>query len=489
MRIRHLLAYSLCFLLPAATALGGVRRVTFTEDASVFRNPGQGWSSMGGESSLRRMEKLVNVGAIYARLTWAQLEPREGVYDWKPLDDLLACGERHGLPVSFRIMCVNRSGGPEYDTPKWVFDKGARQDPFEIGVRPWRKTGTSPLAAQPKHAPHFDDPIFLEAHERFIKALGGRYDGNPLLGGLDLGSYGNWGEWHCSGLPPNVPEKLCRDAEGRILDPQPKRAYVASRTYPLEIRTRYADAYLNAFRKTPLVFMSDDWEVMKHALGEGPLPRVGFRRDGVGSPWHFTRWIGTAPYTALPGMGTVWRTKPVWFEFYARAGDMRKRGWDIPFSIEWMLTNHVTVVNTCPFVPETLKDDDPLRPLMRRIDLYAGARLVPASASVTFENGVLSVSLAGENKGVAPIHLPYEAVYAFKSADGQTVAEHVSASDPTTWLPGPFSLADDLTPPPGFAEGRLTLVLRLRHTGGKFRDFRFAARERDETGALILVRN
>ena len=92
MRIRHLLAYSLCFLLPAATALGGVRRVTFTEDASVFRNPGQGWSSMGGESSLRRMEKLVNVGAIYARLTWAQLEPREGVYDWKPLDDLLACG-------------------------------------------------------------------------------------------------------------------------------------------------------------------------------------------------------------------------------------------------------------------------------------------------------------------------------------------------------------------------------------------------------------
>lgn len=235
--------------------------------------------------------------------------------------------------------------------------------------------------------------------------------------------------------------------------------------------------------------MSDDWEVMKHALGEGPLPHVGFRRDGVGSPWHFTRWIGTAPYTALPGMGTVWRTKPVWFEFYARAGDMRKRGWDIPFSIEWMLTNHVTVVNTCPFAPETLKDDDPLRPLMRRIDLYAGARLVPASALVAFENGVLSVSLAGENKGVAPIHLPYEAVYAFKSADGQTVAEHVSASDPTTWLPGPFSLADDLTPPPGFAEGRLTLVLRLRHTGGKFRDFRFAARERDETGALILVRN
>ena len=182
-------------------------------------------------------------------------------------------------------------------------------------------------------------------------------------------------------------------------------------------------------------------------MGDGELPRVGFRRDGVGSPWHFTRWIGTVPYTALPNMGDVWRTRPVWFEFFAGATDMRSRGWDIPYSIEWMLTNHVTVVNTGPFRPEGLQADDPLLPLLRRIDLYAGARLVPTSASTRLENGVLTISLTGENKGVAPIHLPYEAVYAFQSTDGRIVAEHVAASDPTTWLPGPFILSGKLTPP------------------------------------------
>ena len=47
---------------------------------------------------------------------------------------------------------------------------------------------------------YFDDPIFMEEHEKFIKALAARYDGDPRLGGLDLGSYGNWGEWHCTSL-------------------------------------------------------------------------------------------------------------------------------------------------------------------------------------------------------------------------------------------------------------------------------------------------
>lgn len=454
---------------------------SFTEDTSVFCNPGQGWSTMGGESSLRQLEKIVNIGSIYMRLPWSALEPQDGIYNWKPLDDLLACGEKHGLPVSFRIMCVNRSGGPEYDTPQWVFDKGAAQDPFEIALRPWTRNGDAPLNAYPKHAPHFDDPVFLAAHDAFIQALAARYDGNPLLAGLDLGSYGDWGEWHCGGLPPNVPAHVARDEQGRVLDPQPKPKYVPAHVYPLAIRRHYADVYLTNFKKTPLVFMSDDWEVMKYALGEGS-PRVGFRRDGVGSPGHFKRWIGTKPYTALPNMGEVWKSRPIWFEFYGSVDMMRDRGWDIPYSIDWMLTNHVTVVNTCPFNPKTLSDDDPLRPLLHKIDLHAGARLVPRTVAFSMVDRNLQVTLNGVNKGVAPIHLPYEAVYTFKSPEGKILAEHISTTAPTTWRPGPFVLSDTLSTP----DTPFRLTLRLRHKGGKLRDFRFAAHERDATDALIL---
>lgn len=44
----------------------------------------------------------------------------------------------------------------------------------------------------------------MAEHKRFIAALGQRYDGNPLIAGLDIGSYGHWGEWHCHGLPPDT---------------------------------------------------------------------------------------------------------------------------------------------------------------------------------------------------------------------------------------------------------------------------------------------
>jgi len=56
---------------------------------------------------------------------------------------------------------------------------------------------------------------------------------------LDIGSYGIWGEWH------------------------------TSHPSPVEVRKKIVDLYLQAFRRTPLVFMSDDAEVLKYALAHG----------------------------------------------------------------------------------------------------------------------------------------------------------------------------------------------------------------------------
>jgi hypothetical protein len=69
---------------------------------------------------------------------------------------------------------------------------------------------------------------------------------------LDISSYGIRGEWH------------------------------TRHPAPLAVRRQIVDLYLRAFPRTPLVFMSDDAEVLPYALSKG----TGFRRDGVGSPWH-----------------------------------------------------------------------------------------------------------------------------------------------------------------------------------------------------------
>ena len=49
----------------AACAMAGT--VTFTEETGVIRNPGQGWSTMGGKWSFDQSDPVVNVGSVYCR--------------------------------------------------------------------------------------------------------------------------------------------------------------------------------------------------------------------------------------------------------------------------------------------------------------------------------------------------------------------------------------------------------------------------------------
>jgi len=110
---------------------------------------------------------------------------------------------------------------------------------------------------------------------------------------------------------------------------------------------------------------------------------------------------------------------------------------------------------------------------------------VPLKAEVRRAGRRVSVALAGVNKGVARIHLPYVAQVVVTDAAGREVTVHDAAADPGTWLPGPFRLVDafDL---PSAAPDELNLAVRLRHRAGVFRDFRFAARETAPDGSLPL---
>ena len=73
--------------------------VTFTEETGVIRNPGQGWSTMGGKWSFDQTDPVVNVGAVYCRFSWRSFEPEEGRYDWRKIDDLLAFAASKGFQL------------------------------------------------------------------------------------------------------------------------------------------------------------------------------------------------------------------------------------------------------------------------------------------------------------------------------------------------------------------------------------------------------
>lgn len=131
------------------------------------------------------------IGSIgYSRFNWSEIEPQENVYKWELIDDCFASWANAGRQFSFGVMCAN-THGPEYVTPKWVFDAGARYVSMEL-------TPNSPYGGTPgkKVAPVFDDPVFLKKLRKFIMAMGKRYDGNRAIAFIDIRSYGNWGEGH-----------------------------------------------------------------------------------------------------------------------------------------------------------------------------------------------------------------------------------------------------------------------------------------------------
>ena len=452
---------------PVADEPSALRHLRFTEDTGVFRNPGQGWSAE--KWALAKSDEIVNVGAMYGRFDWAALEPEEGVYDWTRIEETIELGVSKGIPSTFRVLCASSYTKTGWATPKWVFDKGAKDDPF---VNTMEIKGEMVDVVQ--HTPIFDDPVFMEAHRKFLAALAARYDGDPRIAGFDIGSYGHWGEWHCFGLPPDT---------NRYSKATQKGPPVPPRVYPPEIRRQYADWYLDSFRKTPLVFMTDDWETFKFALGEDAIPRVGIRRDGVGSPHHYTRWIGKPPYDAIPHMADVWRHKPVWFEFFTGVPVMKRKGWDLGYSVDWMLTNHVSLIRCSPW---DLGNDPEDFDILRKIDLYAGARLVPREADVWRKGRRIAVRLVGENIGVARIYLPYALQFVVADAGGRELLVHESSVDPGAWLPGPFAVVERFLLPDGVDATDVRLSVRLRHRPGVLRNFRFAALESATDGSLPL---
>ncbi len=85
--------------------------------------------------------------------------------------------------------------------------------------------------------------------------------------------------------------------------------------------------------RTPLVQMSDDAQALAYAIGHG----AGYRRDGVGSPWHERTWIGSKKYAAVKGFAENWKSAPVVFEWFGPYDFLMRRKWSFDRAVEFML--------------------------------------------------------------------------------------------------------------------------------------------------------
>ena len=131
---------------------GSTVTVQPTEIDDILYNPGMGFADfhLGFGNPPLPPSQHPRPTVAYFRWSWADLEPAEGQYDFVLVDSVIAQAKAKGETLAFRIMTDYGIG-----SPRWLLDKGVASVKVRDGV-----------------FPEYNNPIFLDFHERLIRASG-----------------------------------------------------------------------------------------------------------------------------------------------------------------------------------------------------------------------------------------------------------------------------------------------------------------------------
>jgi len=381
-------------------------------------------------------------GTAQFRWYWDTLEPEDGQIRFGMIDSMIAEAVANEQRINIRVMCQN--GEPR--VPDWLRTAGAKGDYYSDGTG-WQ--------------PDYGDPIFLERHEKLIKALAERYDGHPAVDFVDVGSIGRWAEWHTSETGLDMP--------------------------PDSIQQKIIDMYLDNFKETPLISLIGDDFAMMYQISHG----TGWRADCLGDMGGFSpTWNHMDDFyqQALDSTGAneIWERAPVVFETCWTMQFWYERNWDIDHILSEALRWHVTIMNngndSIPAAWETK---------VREFEKKMGYRFVlrnlshPASVKAGRR---LFYQMQWENVGVAPCYLDCPLAFQFRPVEGDTSWVVETEAEITGWLPGTIDLDSNVILPKDMPPGEYELAVGMLDPWSGQPRIRFAIQGRVEDGWYRLSR-
>ena len=345
------------------------------DSGAALVNPGMGWVFHHYDNSLRNygvnlapsdtVDEFPGASTVYLRLAWSYIEPEEGRFNWAVVDTPAQRWIAKGKKVAFRFTASETNRDQPYATPEWVRKAGAKGYFYSYGK------GIDPQGAN--WEPDFDDPIFLEKLDHFLAAAGARYDGNPEVAFIDVGTLGAWGEGHTT--------------------PSTKKFYPAATVI------HQIDLYHKHFPHS-LVVVNDDFSIQGRGIELFGYSRglgMGFRDDSilVEKPPHsyYHAFLATQ----------FWPTLPVVLESEHYGPSFKSGAWgDGSLYLKAIEEYHASYASVHWTPREFLKANGPL---IDKINLRLGYRLQLLEASWPAEVSAASTMLVGyrwRNNGVAP---------------------------------------------------------------------------------------
>ncbi len=386
-------------------------------------NQGSGWTEGFPIEYQKFNGHLTNVNypgtsTAYFRIYWRFIEPVKGQYRWEILDKALqAAAERHQTLI-LRIAPYGK--GEHRDVPEWFRTLVGIEKPLRDSS--WR--------VDP------ENPLYVRHFTKMVRDLGSRYDGHPDLEAVDLSIVGFWGEGAGSAL---------------LSDPT---------------RKALVGAYLESFRKTPLVMLLTDEKTNRYGISKRD---VGWRVDCLGDLdfWAEEQNGWSHMYDYYPegiikfGMKDAWKKAPVIMELCGTMKSWReKRHYSdeqVKYIINQSLKWHLSLLNAkSSAIPAQW------RPLVNDWLKKMGYRLVLRQftyPAVVRPRGKIDFNTWWENTGVAPCYHGYPLALRIKNAHHSVVL--MTNADIRQWLPGDSIYDDAVFLPPDMPEGEYDIAVGI----------------------------
>lgn len=395
-----------------------------SEITDVLNNPYMGWAPSAERGPYIQPHRLVYVG-----LKWSDLEPVKGNFAWTAIENKFKLSYWFGRKIKIVLRFIMDYPGEanHMDIPAWLYQ--------EINGDGSRYSGG--------FSPNYKNPSLISNHRRVINALAQRYNNNPGLAFIQIGSIGHWGEFHTLYLKASD--------TGYMPD--------------ISISNQYVTHYLSAFTNKRLL-MRRPFQIAKDN-------NLGLYNDMFADKTETERHIryfnngyantGNWGFAAgdYPAMPDFWKYGPSAGEFGGVITQFLSDA-TIAQTIRLATESHTSFLGPrCPADPTKgtapQKNIDALHNIM-------GYRFVLQSTSLeelVQPGSTVPVTMVWNNKGVAPFYYDWPLELSLINNNGSIVLKTALDEDIRSWLPGIRTINVSMVIPENLPEGTYNLCIAI----------------------------
>ncbi len=360
----------------------------------------------------------------FALINWRDIEPQKGHFAFDTFEQTIhldVC-RKQGIRLIIRVVLDYPGAVGSSQLPDWLW-REMKGD----GI--WYKNASD----QKGFSPDYTNELLIAAHQRLITALGQRYDHDPAVAFIQLGSVGHYGEWYISSQAGGMPDSATLEK------------------YVQPYRVSFPDKIF-MFRR-PVTQMSG-------------LP-AGLYNDMIGDEGQTERWlnwIATGQDDSLSRMQAApdfWKYGPSGGEF--AYGDPYRYLTDLnmPETLRQIHASHTSIIGPAAPVRQVSSEisrnaDSILQQIGYhfRILSVSYPRLIKAGSVVTLQQ-------SWENFGNSPMYYAWPVQLQLINRSGQVSVSWLAETDIRTWLPGPISFQTTFSLPATLSPGVYTWTVAI----------------------------